>query len=498
MVRKIIEWVNHSRNDSKVFWVMLLVSAVASGLISLWIGLNQSVWFDEAYSIYVAKQPLDQLIALVAADTHPPFYYILLHFWGNTFGWSELSLRLVSVLSLTGTIAVAGLLLRRLFGSRIAIGALPFMMIAPMLLRYGFEIRMYAFAALIGIAATYVLVRIVDDKTKQKMAWLVVYGILVALGMYSLYYLALLWMAHAAWLIYHMVTRKESISVVYPWVASVIGAVAIFAPWLPTFLKQTTNGALAPIGQPLNLENLLGIVSFNSLYQPVWQLSVLASLGVMAVLVVAVVALKYAFGQKKIRENLMLLVFYIGIPIAVLMIVSLARSMYVERYLAHVTIGLVMLVGVALSVYLINSQTLRAKASVAVVYGVILIGTVGLAVVGNYNFQRLQKPEVKQVAAQQIHCDTDTTILANDPYVAIELSYYLDCAFRFYSTDEKLGGGYAPLSESPQQLRDLNDLASSKVIYVYYGDQPLVIPESYKLDQLQENTNLHVASYSKR
>ena len=69
MIQKFIERINHSRNDNKVFWVVLIASAAISGTISLWIGLQQSVWFDEAYSIYVAKQPLGQLIQLVAADT---------------------------------------------------------------------------------------------------------------------------------------------------------------------------------------------------------------------------------------------------------------------------------------------------------------------------------------------------------------------------------------------------------------------------------------------
>lgn len=49
---------------------------------------------------------------------------------------------------------------------------------------------------------------------------------------------------------------------------------------------------------------------------------------------------------KKINRGiLLLLVCYIVVPIAVLMLISLVKSMYVERYLAHVAIGLAMLAG---------------------------------------------------------------------------------------------------------------------------------------------------------
>ena len=55
--------------------------------IGLWIGLRQSVWFDEAYSIMVAKQSVGEAIRLTALDTHPPLYYLFLKAWACLFGW---------------------------------------------------------------------------------------------------------------------------------------------------------------------------------------------------------------------------------------------------------------------------------------------------------------------------------------------------------------------------------------------------------------------------
>jgi uncharacterized membrane protein len=100
------------------------------------------------------------------------------------------------------SLLVAALLARRLFGTRAGICTVALIGVAPLLLRYGFEIRMYSLASLIGIGATYVMVRARTAKGKHSMVLWGVYALLVALGMYTLYYLALLWVAHLLWLLY--------------------------------------------------------------------------------------------------------------------------------------------------------------------------------------------------------------------------------------------------------------------------------------------------------
>lgn len=70
--------------------------------------------------------------------------------------------------------------------------------LAPLLMRYSFEIRMYAMASLIGVVAT-VMILVRAHSSKRWTDWLI-YGALVAFGMYAIL-LALLWLAHLAWLV---------------------------------------------------------------------------------------------------------------------------------------------------------------------------------------------------------------------------------------------------------------------------------------------------------
>ena len=115
---KILFW-KHSNDYDKVYrWLIIAVPVVAAAL-SLWIGLRQSVWFDEAYSIMVAKRSASEIIRLSALDTHPPLYYLVLKIWANVFGWSELALRSLSVIFYGASIAVAGCFIKKHFNAHL-------------------------------------------------------------------------------------------------------------------------------------------------------------------------------------------------------------------------------------------------------------------------------------------------------------------------------------------------------------------------------------------
>ena len=175
---KILFW-KYSNDYDKVYrWLIIVVPVVAAAL-SLWIGLRQSVWFDEAYSIMVAKRSASEIIRLSALDTHPPLYYLVLKIWANVFGWSELALRSLSAIFYGASIAVAGCFIKKHFNARAAIYVLTMLLLAPLLMRYGFEVRMYAMASLIGVAATAMLVR--AHSSKRWTDWLI-YGVRREIG----------------------------------------------------------------------------------------------------------------------------------------------------------------------------------------------------------------------------------------------------------------------------------------------------------------------------
>lgn len=481
------------------FLLTVLVGAFIAMSICFIIGSMQSVWFDEAYSILIAKQPIDSLMHLTAVDTHPPFYYLLLKAWASVFGWGILSLRSLSVLSMGGAVVFAGLLIKKLFNKKIALASLPFVIFAPFLLRYGFEIRMYAFASLIGVIATYVLVSALESKNSKKMWYLYgLYAILVALGVYTLYYLVLLWIAHLVWLIWRSGENKESI-IRSNWLKAYCASVILFLPWFPTFFNQITNGALAPISQSMTISNLIGIVSFSFLYQPAWQLGAIYSLLIIFVIVVIcyVSSRAYRLSDKKFRSNLTLLAMYVAIPVVALTLVGLFRPMYVERYLSHVLIGGMMFIGVTVAI--VSEKSKRyGKLIFLSLLAIMLLGIGQLAQIGNYNFQRMQSIALEP-AVNDIKWGNGIVVLAASPYEAIELSYYIPkCVIHFYSDSVKQGGGYHIMSESKNRVvsPDTELVGAKTIYYVYYGKANLKMPSNLTLTTHQKFDTLSVDKYS--
>src|SRR5512136_1474233 len=85
-------------------WLPVLVLLLAFALRVYKLG-DQNVWWDEGFSVWVARHDLGALTTIAAGDTHPPLYYWLLHPWMLVTGPSEFAIRLPSLMF--GVIAVA-------------------------------------------------------------------------------------------------------------------------------------------------------------------------------------------------------------------------------------------------------------------------------------------------------------------------------------------------------------------------------------------------------
>ena len=136
-------------------WIsfMLLISvAIAVRLVAL----NQSLWLDEATTARVVQQfNYGQILTKFSPhDFHPPLYYLFMKTWTNIFGYSEIALRMPSVLAslLTGYIIYQIVYKACLPAGRsvksMALWATAFFLFNPLVVYYSQEARMYAFATL--------------------------------------------------------------------------------------------------------------------------------------------------------------------------------------------------------------------------------------------------------------------------------------------------------------------------------------------------------------
>lgn len=128
--------------------LFIFVGILALALILRCLFLEQrGITYDDAFSILLSRQSLGNIISGTAADTMPPLYYFLLHFWMRVGS----SLWYVRLLSVFLSMAVL-LLLYRLTVENLnevtALWAMFLAAISPFQIYHAQELRMYSLLAL--------------------------------------------------------------------------------------------------------------------------------------------------------------------------------------------------------------------------------------------------------------------------------------------------------------------------------------------------------------
>lgn len=118
--------------------------------------LHQSLWRDEALSVFFAGKPLNEIFLLVTKDVQAPLYYFLLHYWMILFGNSEATIRSLSVIFHLALGILVFFFARHLTKNTLAGFFTSLAMIFnPFLLSYSFEARPYSLLAFLVTFALY-------------------------------------------------------------------------------------------------------------------------------------------------------------------------------------------------------------------------------------------------------------------------------------------------------------------------------------------------------
>jgi mannosyltransferase len=277
----------------------MLLAAFAVRLYRLGVA---SLWYDETVSVYLAQQDFAELVRHTAGDIHPPLYYLLLHVWGRLAGWSEFAMAFVSLCFGILLIALVYRVAREWFNVRVAWIAALLIAISPYNLWYSQEVRMYTLGAMLGLASVYFLVRLISRQlsvTSRQSIFsrdLIVYAIISALGLYTLYYFAFLLvfenLVTLVWLIRNSRSRLDlrfgnwKLGFV-TWVFSQLAILILYLPWLPIAIHQAIDPPVPPWRSFIALPQVL-LESFSALVvgqsiEPIVALPVLLIVGVIIV-----------------------------------------------------------------------------------------------------------------------------------------------------------------------------------------------------------------------
>jgi hypothetical protein len=238
-----------------LFWPVCAL-IMLFGLILRLPDLSRSLWLDETYSIWFASLPLHRLWTEVPLyETHPPFYYTLLKGWSAVFGTTEIALRSFSMLTSVMTIlvvAISGRVLRAgAFGDRVSLIAAFFLAINAGNISFAQQARPYALQTLtatIAILGALFLIRTIGERKRDvqaDMRTLLPAAAALAFGMGLT-----LWLHNTSFIIGFGLWTGLAIALYlaqgnrWHWLVFLIsgfGALLIWSPFLPMFLRQTTG-----------------------------------------------------------------------------------------------------------------------------------------------------------------------------------------------------------------------------------------------------------------
>jgi 4-amino-4-deoxy-L-arabinose transferase-like glycosyltransferase len=174
-----------------------LVAALALlAIVLLALGLRlyrldaQSLWYDEAFSVYLARMDLAEITSRTAEDIQPPLYYYLLSAWLELFGDSENALRGLSLMFGVLSVPLAYALAWQLLRSHLAgLLAALFLAVSPLHVWYGQEVRMYTLLTFLCMLSSYFLLLVVQTENKWESVGLwTAYTVTSVASMYAHYF----------------------------------------------------------------------------------------------------------------------------------------------------------------------------------------------------------------------------------------------------------------------------------------------------------------------
>lgn len=315
----------------------------AVGTLVTWLGSwNPSYWGDEAATVLSAERPIGTLFAeLRSIDAVHGVYYLVMHFWIQAFGASELSTRLPSVLAVGAMVAGTVVLGARLADPRFGVVAGVVSTLLPRTTFLATEARSYAIGVAIAVWLTVFFVALWQRRETRLRPW-IGYGLLVAAASYLFLYLLLLLAVHGAVLLASPAGRAR----MRGWLVAAVVAIVAASPIVAIAYAERHQVAFLASPSHATAGNVLVAQWFGGagITVAAWALILL---GAIAVSSRALRESRSAYLNRGESDRAVVLLAgaWTVIPTALLLVGNAWVSpMYNSRYLAFCTPAVAMLV----------------------------------------------------------------------------------------------------------------------------------------------------------
>jgi uncharacterized membrane protein len=420
----------HAKRASAFSGGMISVLILACGLRFYHLA-SDSLWMDELFSIWLAKQSFVRFWQVMSHENHPPLYYLMLSAWIKIFGSSAFAVRSLSAICGVAIIPVIFVAMRRLYNIQIAYYVAVLTAVLPPLVRYSQEARMYAPVALFATIALVGALLYLQTPNKK-------YGILFAAGMtlalYTHYFSVFLWLMLVI-LISGEIWLRQGFQSVKKWCVLCALPVLAYLPWLGVIVSQYKENSathwVAQIPAP-GMEQLLTFPEFCfGFYDQRWGMQLgyfgLATSSILLLFFVAGLLMIPLFSKKiendepniETKKESVILPSLISIGmILIIWFLCQVKNAWLLKYMIVAIPGLV----ISLGACLFRSKATLGKILIAWLLLVnalcATMQTVGTMLPYNQENWQEATPEISHPL------DSQTVVLVADPMLRVCLTYY--------------------------------------------------------------------------
>ena len=435
----------------RVFWFTALCTIILAAFILRVFRLDvQSLWYDEAFSVYLAHFDLATITARTAADIQPPLYYYFLHFWLTVAGDGEFALRLLSLCFGVLTIPLLYVTARRLFtptpsplpratGEGLEVGVIAALLatISPLYVWYSQEARMYNLITFWLLLSSYALLKGLEE-TQRK--WWGVFAIANIAAVYTHYFafvviaFQLLFALVSSFNVQSLRLLKSKPEALKPLTLSFVAIIVAFLPWTPFVLARFGQDASYWRGA-LKLDEALRHILINftmgeSVLENIAQ-SIAAGWLVVLLIGLAASAIQNSkFKIQNVNHPITFAVLYLVVPLALVLFLFSRNPKFNARYLMIASPAFFLLLATGLASMHVMFQ--RAKTLARASVGIILITLYGLlftsALYADYNayfdpaFTKASFRDVVQYIEK--HIASDEAIILTSGHMFPAFNYY--------------------------------------------------------------------------
>ena len=214
------------------------IVVIVVGILFISLGaFHKNIWFDESYSVGLARHTFGEIWSIGGHDVHPILYYWMLRIVYLITGGSIIAYKIFSVIPIAILIILGYTHIRKDFGEKTGFIFSFLTVVLPEVAVYAVEIRMYSWAILaVTILSIYAYRLSKEDNTKN---W-IIFGISSLASIYLHYYgLMAAGLINVILLVY-LIIKKRKKGLIFIISFGIVQGLA-YLPWLMNFVTQLSN-----------------------------------------------------------------------------------------------------------------------------------------------------------------------------------------------------------------------------------------------------------------